>query len=168
MKLLFTTFWQIALMRAHPEVLPASRYLLGLCLFVHWLTGITLGLFSLSPAQALLSALVGTLMMVALVQIILMLNRYRERFLQTITALAGCEVLIGLLAIPVTAIYYAGDAGKGAAALLSLAILGWNVAIAAHIFRHALSTSQGMGFVYAIGYMLFSITISGMLVATEA
>lgn len=167
MKLLLTTFWKIVLLRGAPQVLPASRHLLGVCLLLHGMTGIVLGTFSMSLSHALISALAGTLLMVALVHIILIFNRYQARFIQTLTALAGCEVFIGLLAIPVTAVYYAGDAGKDAAALLSLAILGWNVAIAAHIFRHALSTTQGKGFIYAIGYMLISITISGMVMAPE-
>lgn len=168
MKLLLTAFWKIVLLRYAPQMIPASRHLLVVCLLLHAMTGIALGSFSLPVSHALFSAISGTLLMTAMVHAVLIVNRYQARFVQTLTALAGCEVILGLLAIPVTTIYYASDTGKSAAALLSLAILGWNVAIAAHIFRHALSTTRGMGFIYAITYTLITIIISGFLMAPEA
>jgi hypothetical protein len=167
MKSLFRAIASIALLRQGPQILPASAILLYLVLAAHWGTGVLLGLFSLTPVMALLSALVGTLIMVALVHGLLLLHRLHSRVTQTLTALAGCEVLIGLLALPLTALFYAGGTMAELASLLSLLLLGWNVAVAAHIFRHALNVSVGMGILFAVGYTLISMSLSGLIAPVE-
>lgn len=163
MEALFRTLLSIALLKRGPQTLPSSSYLLALMLAAHLVTGVLLGLFSLSTQMALFSALVGTLMMVALVHGLLLLHRLHARVTQTLTALAGCEVLIGLLALPLTALYYTGGGMAELASLLSLLLLVWNVAVAAHIFRHALNVSVGMGVLFAIGYTLVSLGLSGLV-----
>lgn len=167
MEALFRAFASIALLRRGPQILPASKALLALILAAHLGTGVLLGLFGLPPAMALLSALAGTLIMVALVHGLLMLHRLHARVTQTLTALAGCEVLLGLLVLPLSALYYAGGGAAELAALLSLLLLAWNVAVAAHIFRHALNVSVGMGVMFAIGYTLISLSLSGLIGPVE-
>jgi len=44
-------------------------------------------------------------------------------------------------------------------------VIGWNVAVAAHIFRHALSVSTGLGFLYSIAYLIIAITLGDMVSA---
>ena len=167
METLFRATLAIALLRKGPQTLPASPFLLYLVLVVHWATGVVLGLFSLSLPLALLSSLTGTLIMVALVHGLLLLHGLHSRVTQTLSALAGCEVLIGLLALPLTALFYTGGTMAELAALLSLLLLGWNVAVAAHIFRHALNVSMGMGLLFAIGYTLISLSLSGLVGPVE-
>lgn len=163
METLFRAIGSIILLRQGPQVLPASGFLLSLALGAHWGTGVLLGLFSLSPGLALLSALAGTLIMVALVHGLLLLHGLHSRATQTLSALAGCEVLLGLLALPLTALFFAGGGMAELATLLSLLLLGWNIAVAAHIFRHALGVSMGMGVLFAIGYTLISIGLSSLI-----
>ena len=160
---LIRTIAAIALLRRGPQTLPASSFLLYLLLAAHWGTGVLLGLFSLSPAMALLAALAGTLIMVALVHGLLLMHWLHSRVTQTLSALAGCEVLIGLLGVPLTALFYAGGGMAELAVLLSLLLLVWNLAVAAHIFRHALSVSMGIGVLFAIGYILISMSLSGLI-----
>jgi hypothetical protein len=160
---LIRTIAAIALLRRGPQTLPASSFLLYLLLAAHWGTGVLLGLFSFSPAMALLAALAGTLIMVALVHGLLLMHRLHSRVTQTLSALAGCEVLIGLLGVPLTALFYAGGGMAELAVLLSLLLLVWNLAVAAHIFRHALSVSMGIGVLFAIGYILISMSLSGLI-----
>jgi hypothetical protein len=164
---LFRVIGQIALLRQGPQALPASSALLWLVLAVHWLTGVVLAMYSLSLDQAMFSALVGTLVMVAVVQTLLLLHRLQSRFVQTLTALAACESLLGLAAIPITAWFYMGGDIQAIAAMFSLLLLGWNLAIAAHIFRHSLNVSMGMGFLFAIGYTMVSISLGSFLVPAE-
>ena len=163
MNVLLDIYLRIALMRSPPQVLPASRFLLGLVLILHWVCGVALTLFTEPLGKALFNSLLGTLIMVALVHGILALHGRAGRVVQTLSAIAGCEALIGLLAIPVTAWFYADGVAKDLAALFSLLLLGWNVAIVAHILRHALSTTQLAGFIYAMAYMLFSIGVAGLI-----
>jgi len=167
MGVLLRIIWQIVLLRQGPQVLPASTFLLWLVLAAHWLTGVLLGLLSLPPLESMLSALAGTLIMVALVHTLLLLYRHHARLTQTLAALAACEVLLGLLALPLTALFYAGAGLQDIAAMLSLLVLGWNITVAAHIFRHALGVSMGMGFLFAIAYTLISISLGGLVGTPE-
>ncbi len=163
MEALFRAIASIAMLQRGPQILPASRHLMALALAAHLGTGVLLGMYALSSGMALLSAFVGTLIMVALVHGLLLLHQRQARVMQTLTALAGCEVLIGLLALPLTALYYAGGGVAELAALLSLLLFVWNVTVAAHIFRHALDVSMWMGVLFAVGYTLISLSLSGFL-----
>lgn len=163
MEALIRAILSIALLRQGPQILPVSSFLLTLALAVHVGTGVLLGLFSLPFATALVSATAGTLIMVALVHVLLLAHRLNSRAKQTLTALAGCEALIGLMALPLATLFYAGGGLAELAMLLSLVLLLWNVAVAAHIFRHALNVSPGMGVLFAIGYTLVSLSLSGLI-----
>jgi len=165
---LFRIIWQIALLRQGPQALPASSALLWLALGSHWLIGVLLGLGTLPLEMAMLSALVGTLLMVALVHGLLLLHRRHSRAPQTLTALAACEILLGLFAIPVGVWFNMGGGLQDIAVLLSLALFGWNIAIAAHILRHALEVSPGMGFLFAVGYTLVAISLGGLFLPPAA
>jgi len=160
---LLRTIWQIATLRQGPQVLPPSSVLLWLALLAHWLTGVVLSLYTLPPGESMLSAMIGTLIMVALVHMLMVLHRLQHRFVQTVTALAACEAMLGLLAIPPTAWFFMGGDIRDIAAMLSLLLLGWNITIAAHIFRHALNITLGMGFLFSVGYTLVSISLGSMI-----
>lgn len=164
---LIRVIWQIALMRQGPQQLPASSFLMWLVLAVHWLTGVLLGLFTLPALESLLSALAGTLIMAAVVHTLLLLYRYHQRLVQTLTALAACEVMLGLFAIPPTVLFYVGGGVQDIAAMMLLLLLGWNVAIAAHIFRHAVGVMIGIGLVFAIAYIWLSIYLGSFIGSPE-
>lgn len=164
MQALIETFWSIMRLRAGPQILPASNFLLAPILLLHWAVGVGLGAFSLAPGMALASALAGTVMVVIFVHALLGLRGLRARAIQTLTALAGCEVLLGALAIPLTAWFFAvPEAQRALPGLLSLLVLGWNIALAGHIFRHALGISSSMGLVAALGYILVSFALAGAI-----
>lgn len=164
MQALIKAFWSIALLRNGPQTLPASHFLLALVLLVHWLVGVALGAMSLDAGGALATSLVGTLVMAAFVHITLTLRGVGRRTLQSLTALAGCESLLGMAALPLTAWFFAQpEADRAVPGLLSLLLLGWNIAIAGHVFRHALGVSSGIGLLTAVGYMFLSFTVSDLM-----
>ena len=53
-------------------------------------------------------------------------------------------------------------------AIGGLMVVGWNVALAAHIFRHALSVSTGLGFLYSIVYFIIAITVGDLISSAGA
>jgi len=167
MSALVRVFWQIALLRKGPQTLPASRELLWLLLSAHWLIGVILVIDTFPLDRALLSGLVGTLIMVALVHGLLIMYRQHNRVTQTLGALAGCEVLLGLFMLPLLMLLYMGGGLQDLAAMLWLLLLGWNITIAAHIFRHALGITLGMGFLFAVVYIVVSISLSSFLIPAE-
>lgn len=160
---LFKAFVDIALFKAGPQDLPASRFLLGFMLVCHCLVGVVLSLFSLPLGVAVLSALVGTLMVVALVQGVLTASRQNARFLQTATAMAGCETLLGLAALPITLWFY-NSQDQTLPSFFSLGLVIWSLAIVAHIMRQALNTSLAMAMLLALGYMMASYYVVGLVI----
>ena len=166
MEALILAFWRILLLRAEPQSIPASSSLLWLALLLHYGVGFLLALFSLPFSFALLYALASTLTMMAVVHGMLLLFKKHARYTQSLTALAVCEALLGLLLLPVSLLYYFGNAGeelRGLLAILSLLVLGWNVALMAYILRHALGVSRGIGFLYSVVYLIISMNIGEMV-----
>jgi hypothetical protein len=163
---LILAFWRILLLRAGPQSVPASATVLWLALLLHYTVGVLLGLFAMPISFALLYALVSTLTMVAVVHGLLLLFKKHVRYLQSLSALAAGEALLGLLLLPLSLLYYLGDGGevlRGLLALLSLLVMGWNVALAAHIFRHTLGVSRGLGFLYSVVYLIIAVTLGDMV-----
>ncbi|MDH5784201.1 MAG: hypothetical protein OEZ16_01165 [Chromatiales bacterium] len=168
METLIQAFFRILMLRAGPQTIPPSATLMWLILLLHIAIGFLLTIFTHTLGYSLFTSLIGTLVMVAVVHGLLLLLNRRERYLQTITALAGCEVILGimLLPLPINELYFGEDAGteiRFLIAITGLVIVGWNVALAAHIFRHALSTSMGWGLLCSIGYFAISITVGDIM-----
>lgn len=167
MDALIHAFWRILLLRAAPQSVPASQTLLWLALALHGSVGLLISLFSMPFALALPYALVSTLTMVAVVHGLLLLFRKHSRYIQALTALAACEALLGVMLLPLSVLLYlgGGEGLHGGLLLISLLVLGWNMAVAAHIFRHALSVSIGLGFLYSVAYLLIAMTLGDMVSA---
>lgn len=159
---LFGVFIDICLLRAGPQDLPASGFLAGVTVLLHWLLGVLLSLYGLPPALALVSALLGTLLLVAVVHGLLALRGLGSRFHQTLTAMAGCELLLGLFAFPLMVWYYNTD-DPFIPSILSLGLLAWGLVVSTHILRHALNVPAVMGFVAALGYTALSYSVAGLV-----
>jgi hypothetical protein len=155
-------FVRVCFLRVGPQCVPDSPALLWTMLVLHWLLGMVLALFTYPVGQAAALALIGTLLTVALVHGALMFANRSHRFGQTVTAMAGAEFMLGVLALVISLWYYNGG-NEWAASLFSLLLLGWNVVVAAHIFRHALDGTRLLGIASALAYTMISYFVSGLL-----
>ncbi|MBF0471980.1 MAG: hypothetical protein HQL48_11490 [Gammaproteobacteria bacterium] len=158
---LFKLWFDILRLRSGPDTIPYSLALFKLSLIAHFITGILLASFSLDLASALIAALLGTLVMVAYCHLLLLLHRKQPRLIQTLTALAGCEVLLGVLSLPLAFWFQFGSGDQTLTAMLALLILGWNLSVAGHIFRHATERNAVIGFLFALGYITIALTLGG-------
>ncbi|HFD79011.1 MAG TPA: hypothetical protein ENK05_01300 [Gammaproteobacteria bacterium] len=84
--------------------------------------------------------------------LVLRLTHRRARYPQTLTALFGTGAVLGLLGLPL--VHQAASAGQdeapvGLLVLGWLFLLGWSIAVQAHIFRHALSSRYATGLLLA-------------------
>ena len=156
-------FWLVAILKRTPQSIPASRVLLWLMVVAHFIIGLLLATSSLSIDTAAVTAFLGTAVMLAFVYLILLMKGTRQRFVQTITALAGCEALIGLVALPMTYLFHMGGGESGLIAIFSLLIFAWNIMIAAHIFQHAFNISSQQGVFYAVFYIFTSLIVGNIL-----
>ena len=162
LRAIFDPFIQICLLRQGPQDLPLSGILLAITLIAHTVMSILLSNVSLSAASALLSGVVDTVLLVVLTGALLTVQRRNARVIQTVTALAGTVAIITLVALPVSGWRHGADqaAGEGGFALLLLLILtGWSLAVAGHIFRHALSVPYFLGLVLAAVFYWISISV---------
>ena len=155
-------FVQIALLRSRPQDLPGSRLLLALALGAHLVLGCGVYAFRLPAGEAIGAALVSTTMLVVLVVSLLYINRVMARVMQTMTALAGTDVVIGIAALPVLAWTHANtDAlqASGLPGLLQLVLMFWNFAASGHVLRHALGAPFPVGIMVALMFFVMTLTV---------
>ncbi|MFT5172433.1 MAG: hypothetical protein ACI8W7_000597 [Gammaproteobacteria bacterium] len=155
-------FVQIALLRCKPQDLPASTLLLKLALSAHVVLGVFMFTSRLALPQALLAGAVSTLVMCVLVASLLFANRRSARIVQTLTAMAGSDVVVGIAALPVTSWLQApldGASASGLTALLFLLLVAWNLIVAGHVLRHALSSPLPLGVVLALVLYMISVNV---------
>ncbi len=163
---LIRPFLELCWLRSGPQQLPSSTLLMGLALAVHALAAFLLSLAYLIPARAFVAGLVETALLAAFVAIVLYPPRRLPRYHQTLTALAGTGAILSLVAIPVTHWLHIAKAAEnptGAPAFLLLGLVGWSLAITAHILRHSLSCVFTLGLVLAVVFSWASILIMNQL-----
>lgn len=153
-------FVAICLLQAAPQDLPASRVLLGITLGLYLLFAWLLAIPAYAQARAVQVALIDTALLIVFIQTLLYLLSRSARILQTLTAMVGSGTLLGLIALPLVLWGQPSQAEEQVSGLLLyvwLLLLVWNLLVAGHILRHALSTSLGIGISVALFYALFSM-----------
>jgi len=103
---------------------------------------------------------------VVLTSSLLYFTKYSARIIQTLTALAGTNSLLGILIIPV--LFWLEQIGlnEGDTSLPVLLLLGlivWNLAVSAHILRHALAVPFFIGFFLTVVMYFLTVSILSQL-----
>lgn len=165
---LFRAFFNICLLKSRPQDLPSSYDLLLVCLFLYASINSLLAFTTTTPGYAILSGVLETFLVAVITLVILKLNRHPERWVQTLTALAGTGCILGILALPLftgALLLNTGDFLQGLFVILYLILIIWSLAIMGHILRHALDTTMGVGVVFAIFYILITSLLIGTLIS---
>lgn len=174
-------FFNICVLRAKPQDIPASIALLGISLFAYFSVNMVMLFDGVSLPRALLVAIVDTLLLAALVHSALLLRRHGERVPQTLSALAGCGALLSMVAWVATSLalrVVAPEVAEPDAATLAalspaqvqfivlvwLPCVAWFVLVFGHILRHSLDVPMLGGVVFAILYVIVSTTVSRALI----
>ena len=168
---LFREFLNICLFKQAPQDLPASGSLLGVTLAGSTLASLVVARSSLAWAGAAQSAVAETLFMVAVIYLLLQVQGHPARWLQTVTAVAGANIVLVVISLPLLLWLLSVRATNMDAtvpALLFLGLIIWNVMILGHIFRHALSTYFPLGVLVALGYYSLSVVLMNWLVPVPA
>ncbi len=167
MRALLDVFLEICLLRRGPQDLPASPALTVLSLAAYGLSGMVAVIAIMPLSMALPQTLLDLALVSGLSYLLLSLRGFGARFLQTLTALAGTGTLLNLVAWPLFMWMgqEADTAGQGSPlpSLLFLVLLGWSIAIMAHIVRHALSSTRSMGLLCAMAYLIISLAMASWL-----
>jgi len=171
MSRLFLVWFDICLLRAGPQDLPFSRELLALAMAGYTLVSFLLSVPAYPPLVAGQLAMVDSALLIVFAATTLFLSGKSARLTQTLIALSGTGMLLGLLALPVIQLL-APDQPAGQpsplAGLLWLILFGWNLVVVAHILRHALSAGLPVALGIAMLYTLVAIQIIDALFPMSA
>lgn len=162
MKALTNYFFDLCLLRANPQDLPASQTLLTLTFIFNVLVGVLLiGDVRPHPALALLESLFDAVLMLGLLGVMLFLRGQQARFQQTATALMGSGLLLGLVALPLLVLAGNGQAGgePNLASLLLLMLVMWSMVVLGHILRHAFTLPMPLAIGFGLLYTIFSYAV---------
>ena len=153
---LLNVFFDICLLRAGPQALPASPFLLSATALMGLLTGTVVIVDALGNVfTAFMAQLLDLLLLALLLLILLRLRGLESRFMQATTALFGCGALINLVTLPLQLLSPEEGAGQqagGPAFLLYLALIIWALVVVGHILRHVLEIHLVRGILIALGY----------------
>jgi len=160
---LIKVFWDICAIKAAPQDLPASSFLLGLALSGYLVTGAVVAAFQWPLSQAILAAFLDTIFLTVLSRVLLWARMLSGRFVQTLTALAGSGAVMTVIALPL--VMWQGFVGVTDANVptlpswLLMIWMIWNVVVVGHILRHALSTvlPLGIGLAAVYAYITFQL-----------
>lgn len=159
-------FFNICRFKVKPQDLPAASIFMVMTLGLYALIGFAHELNRLPIHLAFLSSIVDTGLLSALTASLLYLIRHPARILQTLTALAGSNAILGIFALPIIAwLHYANETRSDTALpiILLLGLIFWGIAVGAHILRHALETSFYTGIGVSLLYSLFMTSILAQL-----
>lgn len=163
---LFRAFLDLCLLRAGPQQLPASPFLLGLALAAYALTGLPLLLLEFDLPAAAGQVALDVALLAATARLLLAARRRAERFTQTYTALTGSGTLLNLAALPILLGLYGAEAAGGGAGLFSLLWMGlfvWSLLVSGAIYHHALDLPLPAGIGVALGYLLLILALNAQL-----
>ena len=94
------SFFDICLLRKGPQDLPKSSVLLYLCLTLYMVFNVLLTLQARPFEDALLVSLVDVGFLLSVIFLILKQHHHLDRWIQTITALCGSGVILGIFIFP--------------------------------------------------------------------
>jgi hypothetical protein len=162
----------IIVLRAGPQVLPTSRFLLGLVLVGFALVS-AVGYGMRYDLRVVSAAVVVELGLLSIfVAAILTLYGRAERIMQTLTALVGCGAMLGLVMLPLQVWFVQtelNDQQGPQHVLIVLLFLIWEVLIRGHIFKHALDRGLAFGVMLSIAYFWLALeVVRGLLVGLGA
>lgn len=164
---LLTHYWNLCLLRAKPQDVPASQALFILVLLIN----VAVGVLALQGAfegvgTAFVAALADNLLLMLFVWVLLVGKRWQARFQQVVTALLGSGVILMLIIYPLQMmITPEAQQTMTLPAFLLLLVLVWIHLVMGHIFRHALEIPFSGGVLLAMLFNLVStLLVQGLIV----
>jgi hypothetical protein len=157
----FYSWLQQCLLHRAPQDDPQSYPMMMLGLAAYAVMDLLQARASSSWQLSLAMTAADTLLVVLFARVVLMVARKPERYVQTLTALAGTGAIVGLVGLPLVQMAERSrqlEQPVGGGLLLAwLLLVGWSVTVQAHIFRHALSTGIGIGLLVAGLHLVLAI-----------
>jgi len=160
MNALLTLLFNIMRLRATPQDLPSSVFLMFLCIGSYFLVGLGISTLDQTFGLAFLSATIDTILLIGLAYLALWVRGYQGRSVQTVTAFAATGSMFELIGWPLVAyLQQVSTGGPSSLSILLLLLVIWNIMVIGHILRHALEVPMWVGTGIALLYIYTSIRV---------
>ncbi|MCZ6710136.1 MAG: hypothetical protein O7B25_07225 [Gammaproteobacteria bacterium] len=164
MKIVFQLFWQICRLKQSPEFVPTQSWFVAVVIIANLFCSLLVSM-SADPELALLPAatsiVVGQTTTAALVWIVLTLRELGDRFVSTITALFGCDLIITAalgVVLPLASL------ASAITPLVFLLFVIWSISVAGYILHRALKSHLAIGIMVALGILVMSVASSQLAI----
>ena len=159
-----TLFWNICILRAGPESVPTRVWFAVALLFLDLAVALLYHRFVYSPEpegltamQALAVSLVSIAIIAVVTRSVLSLRKLDGRFLATLTALIGTDLLISVLSLVASQLSkLVGLSPDIATGILQI----WGIVVWGFIYQRAFNTTLLLGIVIAFGVGLLALLVS--------
>ncbi|MDB2705408.1 hypothetical protein N9Y67_02580 [Pseudomonadota bacterium] len=161
----------LCLFKASPADMPASANLLKLTLLAYFLVSVAISLIDMDWTISLFSSFSDMIFMIITVSLLLQFHGLQSRFKQTLIALSGAGICLGLLSFPVAMWFNniaEAEQASSYAMLFMVIIMFWSLMITSHIFRYALDISVGFATVITVIYTILSLLVLGLTMSGVA
>ena len=161
---LATLFWNICILRAGPESVPARVWFalvllfadIAVALFYHRMLGAT-GAEALNTLQALGFSLVSIATVAVVTRSVLYFRKLDSRFLATLTALIGTDLLISVFIVIASQLSkLVGLPPEIATGILQI----WGIVVWGFIYHRAFNTTLLFGILIAFGMGILAFIVS--------
>lgn len=165
MNSIFSLFWNIATFRTGPDAVPPNRFLLIGVVVVDALISLLAQIFlnATTPLKAATAVTINLATLMVLVYMLLSLLNLTPRFVQTVGALIGTDILLTI--ISVAGLLLAMQVGELLSSIVSVATLFWTLAVFGFIFHKAMNMHIGLGIALAFFSVVLSFAISQAAIA---
>ncbi len=168
MKTIINLFWQICLLRQSPAHVPAQGPFVALVVGANLLCSVLVSVAlddNLDVLRVTTSIIVGQTATAVLVLLALTLKNFGNRFVTTITAIFGCDLIITAcfgLVLPLASLW-----GGAVVNIALVAFLVWSVAVAGFILHRALEVQLAIGIGVAMAISLMSVTFGQLAIGAQ-
>jgi hypothetical protein len=156
--ILIQRYIDLCLFKASPADMPSSAFFMRLTLCLYFVVGVLISLIDMEWMNSVLTSVADTIFMIVAVALLVKVRGLEVRFQQTLTALAGAGIFIGLLSIPILIWFYQVPEPQQAehySMIFLVAIMMWSLMVTSHIFRYALDVGIGMSMFITIFILFF-------------
>lgn len=163
---LLKRLFNICLLASGPQDIPYSQLLFRLMITVYFVTGIMSMWPSVDVFDSVFIMILDASILLAFAWICLKTFNKTARFIQVGTTLLAIGSIFQLLAWPLIAYLDSlKDAGNTSSelSLILLALISWNLAVYAHIFRQSFEIRMLSAFIMTIAYVVINITARQIL-----
>lgn len=164
----------ICLLRAGPQDLPDSAFLLQATLVGYLLSGMLIATSNQDLWTASLLVAVDVVLLACLLFMLLWARSLIHRYRQTLTAILGTGIILELISWPILGWQSHNISQPGVSnslmfsSLLLWSWLFWNILVLGHILRNTLATQLMIGIGIAMLYLFLSFNISRILIGGQA